>query len=243
MGVLLIGVWKWKWWIAIPVVLLFLIVDGAYFAANLTKVPDGGWFPLLVGAIAFTLLTTWAQGPQADARAHERRRPAAGYLRQVRARAAPRACRARRSSWTRAAAGMPSALLHNIKHNKVLHERVVVLTVQIADVPYVDEEDRCEYRGSGRRLLPRDPALRLHGGNRRAQLRSSEREMCGGPFDMMKTSFFLSRARRCCRAEKPGMTVWREKLFAWMMRNAATPMEFFRLPTNRVVELGSQVEI
>ncbi|MWV29336.1 potassium transporter Kup [Aurantiacibacter rhizosphaerae] len=240
MGVLFIGVWKWKKWIAIPVVLLFLIVDGAYFAANLTKVPDGGWFPLLVGAIAFTLLTTWAKGRQLM----RQRMTEAGLPLDIFAKSA-RGSTARVPGtaifMNSGSKGTPSALLHNIKHNKVLHERVVVLTVNIADVPYVGEDERCHIEELG------DGFFRVvlnYGFMQETDVPAAlqRHEMCGGPFDMMKTSFFLSR-QTLLTAENPGMLVWREKLFAWMMRNAATPMEFFRLPTNRVVELGSQVEI
>jgi KUP system potassium uptake protein len=240
MGVLLIGVWKWRPIVAIPVVLLFLIVDGAYFAANLMKVPSGGWFPLLVGAIAFTLLTTWAKGRKLM-RQHmaEATLPLEIFAKSGRNSTArvPGTAIFMNSGST----GTPSALLHNIKHNKVLHERVVVLTVQIADIPYVEGE-RAEITDLGDGFY----RLILHYGFMEetdipAALAKLE-NMCGGPFEMMQTSFFLSR-QTLLSAEKPGMAIWREKLFAWMMRNAATPMEFFRLPTNRVVELGSQVEI
>ncbi len=240
MAVLFVGVWKWRMWIAIPVVLLFLIVDGAYFAANLTKVPDGGWFPLMVGFIAFTLLTTWAKGRKLM----RGRMTEVGLPLDIFAKSANSSTK--RVSGTAifmnsGSKGTPSALLHNIKHNKVLHERVVVLTVLIEDVPYVDEADRIETK----ELEDGFYRVILHYGfmeetNVPAALEKVDQ--CGGPFEMMQTSFFLSR-QTLLSAEKPGMIIWREKLFAWMMRNAATPMEFFRLPTNRVVELGSQVEI
>lgn len=240
MGVLFIGVWKWKWWMATPVVLLFLIVDGAYFAANLTKVPQGGWFPLLVGAIAFTLLTTWAKGRSLmRARMTEVGLPLDIFAKSARnstARVPGTAIFMNSGS-----SGTPSALLHNIKHNKVLHERVVVLTAQIADVPYVPVADRCETTELGDGFY----RVILHYGfmeETDVPAALKEIDSCGGPFDLMQTSFFLSR-QTLLSAGKPGMALWREKLFAWMMRNSASPMEFFRLPTNRVVELGSQVEI
>ena len=137
--------------------------------------------------------------------------------------------------------GTPSALLHNIKHNKVLHERVVVLTVKIAEVPYVDPEERFAISEVG------DGFFRVvlnYGFMEETDVPAAlkEIEKCGAKFEMMQTSFFLSR-QTLIASKNPGMALWREKLFAWMMRNAATPMEFFRLPTNRVVELGSQVEI
>ena len=240
MAVLLVGVWKWKWWYAAPVVILFLIVDGAYFAANLTKVPDGGWFPLLVGAIAFTLLTTWARGRKLM----RERMGEVSLPMEIFAKSAKNsATRVPGTAIFMASAkgGVPSALLHNIKHNKVLHERVVILTVEIAEIPYVDPEARCEYHDLG------DGFFRgvLHYGfmeetNVPEGLKKMNR--CGGEFDMMQTSFFLSR-QTLLPSDKPGMPIWREKIFAWMLRNSATAMEFFRLPTNRVVELGSQVRI
>ncbi len=240
MGVLFVGVWKWKWWYAAPVVALFLIVDGAYFAANLVKVPSGGWFPLVVGLVAFTLLTTWARGRKLM---RERMTEVALPMEIFAKSAKNSATRVPGTAIFMASqtGGVPSALLHNIKHNKVLHERVVILTVQIADVPYIDPAERCEYHDIG------DGFYRavLHYGfmeetNVPQGLKHMER--CGGEFDMMQTSFFLSR-QTLLASDKPGMPIWREKIFAWMLRNSATAMEFFRLPTNRVVELGSQLKI
>ena len=137
--------------------------------------------------------------------------------------------------------GVPSALLHNIKHNKVLHERVIVLNVSVEDVPYVTEEHRVEFRDLGDGFY----RMKLRYGfleetDIPTALKSSS--LCGGGFEMMQTSFFLSR-QTLIASKTPGMAIWREKLFAWMLRNAATAMEFFKLPTNRVVELGSQIEI
>ncbi|MEM6266044.1 MAG: potassium transporter Kup [Pseudomonadota bacterium] len=241
MAVLFVGVWKWKWWYAAPVVILFLIVDGAYFAANLTKVPQGGWFPLLVGFIAFLLLTTWARGRKLmRERMSEHALPMEIFAKSAKnsAMRVPGTAIFMASQ----SSGVPSALLHNIKHNKVLHERVVILTVDIQDVPYVDPAERCEYKDMGdgfyRAVLhygfmeETNVPIGLEGMN----------EYCGGEFDMMHTSFFLSR-QTLLASDKPGMPIWREKIFAWMLRNAASAMDFFKLPTNRVVELGSQVEI
>jgi KUP system potassium uptake protein len=140
-----------------------------------------------------------------------------------------------------ASSGVPSALLHNIKHNKVLHERVVILTVDIADVPYVDPAKRCEYKDMG------DGFYRavLHYGfmeETDVPVGLKEMERCGGEFDMMHTSFFLSR-QTLLPSKNPAMPIWRERIFAWMLMNSASAMDFFKLPTNRVVELGSQVEI
>ena len=155
-------------WLAVPLLALFFTVDLLYFGANLLKVPDGGWFPLLVGAIAFTLLTTWAKGRKLMIdRMNEASLPMEIFIKS----AAPSAARVpghRGVHDQLAPNGVPHALLHNLKHNKVLHERVMLLTVRIEDVPYVPEDEAVEIDGLRRRLLPGHPPLRLHGGDRRA---------------------------------------------------------------------------
>ncbi|WP_228726886.1 potassium transporter Kup [Novosphingobium aureum] len=240
MSVLLIVLWRWKPWLAIPVIVTFFVVDGAYFAANATKIPDGGWFPLLIGGVAFTLLTTWNKGRRLM---RDRMTEAALPLNVFAKSAHGSAARVPGTAIFMASSnvGVPSALLHNIKHNKVLHERVVVLTVEVQDVPYVESGERYSVSDLGQGFYRM--TLR-YGFMEETDVPSAlaHNQMCGAPFEMMKTSFFLSR-QTLVASEKPGMAIWREKLFAWMMRNAASAMEFFRLPTNRVVELGSQLEI
>ncbi len=240
MGVLATRVWHWNRFAVWGVIGVFLIIDGAYLASNLTKIPDGGWFPLLIGAIAFTLLTTWAKG---RALMMARLREAAMPIKVFIASAANSATRVSGTAvfMTSTPDGVPHALLHNLKHNKVLHDRVILLTVKILDMPYVEEDTRCRLEDLGEgfhRLVikygfmqePDVPAAlsRLTG--------------CGPAFKMMDTSFFLAR-QTLLPSARPGMAIWREHLFSWMLRNAESAMEFFRLPTNRVVELGSQVEI
>lgn len=240
LAVLVFTMWKWKWWYAVPLLSLFFIVDGAYFAANLTKVPQGGWFPLMVGGFAFLLLTTWAKGRKIM---RENMAEAAMPIEIFTKSAKNSATRVPGTAIFMASnsVGVPSALLHNIKHNKVIHERVVVLTVSIKDVPYVEFEDRIEVKDLG------DGFYRLilnYGFMQETDVPAALKKVkqCGADFDMMTTSFFLSR-QTLLPSEKPKMMVWREKIFAWMLRNAATAMEFFKLPSNRVVELGSQMEI
>ncbi len=240
LAVLLLSIWKWNRWFVMPLLALFFIVDTAYFAANLTKVPSGGWFPLVVGLIAFTLLTTWSRGRKLMM---ERMREAAMPVKVFISSAATSASRVPGTAvfMTSTPEGVPHALLHNLKHNKILHERVILLTVKIPGVPFVDPDKRCQVEDLGQgfhRLIlkfgfmeePDVPAA-LAGIT-----------TCGPPIKMMETSFFLAR-QTLLPSSRPGMAIWREKLFAWMLRNAESAMEFFRLPTNRVVELGSQVEI
>jgi KUP system potassium uptake protein len=137
---------------------------------------------------------------------------------------------------------VPAALLHNLKHNQVLHERVIILNVHVEEVPHVAYERRIEFHDAGEGFyrvilhygfmeevdIPKDLAF----------VRS-----CGEPFNMMSTSFFLGRQKLIAAKKGRGMALWREKLFAWMLKNSESAMEFFKLPTNRVVELGSQLQI
>ena len=240
LAAVLITLWRWPLWKALPLVAIFIVVDLAYLGANLIKVPDGGWVPLVMGLAIFTMLTTWSRG-----RALMRATMAEGSIPiEIFAKSAHNsAARVPGTAIFMASSsnGVPSALLHNIKHNKVLHERVVILTVAIQDEPTVDPARRVEMKDLGQgfyRMILRYGFLE----ETDVPAALKQANMCGGAFEMMQTSFFLSR-QTLIPAKRPGMALWREKLFAWMLRNAATAMEFFKLPSNRVVELGSQVEI
>ena len=239
--VVLFSLWKWRPWVSIPLLAIFFIVDLAYFGANLTKVPDGGWFPLLIGLVAFTFLTTWARGRKLMI---DNMREAAMPVEIFVKSAANSATRVQGTAvfMTTAPDGVPHALLHNLKHNKVLHERVMLLTVKIDDVPYVEEHKRFELTdlGSGfYRIILRFGFMQ----DLDVPAALMRVESCGPQFKMMDTSFFLARQTLLASGASPGMALWREKLFSWMLRNAESAMEFFKLPPNRVVELGSQVEI
>ena len=239
-AVVLLSLWKWPKWKALPILALFFIVDFAYLGANLLKVPSGGWVPLVIGLVIFTLLTTWSRGRALmRERMAESTMPMDIFIKS----AANSATRVPGTAifMASAASGVPSALLHNIKHNRILHERVIILTVQIEDVPYVISSDRiiCKDLGEGFYRVKMRFGF-LEETNVPATLDLVD--LCGPKFDMMHTSFFLSR-QTLIASKIPGMAIWREKIFSWMLRNAANAMEFFKLPSNRVVELGSQVEI
>jgi KUP system potassium uptake protein len=240
MAILILYVWKWNRWLAGAVIGLYLIIDGAYFTANLTKIPDGGWFPLAVGLIAFTLLTTWARGRYLmNQRLTESAMPMEVFIKSA-SRAATRVP-GTAVFMTSTPQGVPHALLHNLKHNKVLHERILILTVVIDEVPFVDLEDRIEVTDLGANFYR---MILRYGFMQQPDVPATLKivENCGPQIKMMDTSFFLAR-QTLLASDRPGMAIWREKLFAWMLRNAESAMEFFKLPTNRVVELGSQVEI
>lgn len=240
LAVVLTRLWEWSPVRTVPLLGLFFIVDGAYFAANLTKVQTGGWFPLAVGFAIFAVLTTWSKGRKLMVeRMRETAMPMSVFIRS----AANAATRVPGTAvfMTSSPIGVPHALLHNLKHNRVLHDRIILLTVKIDDVPVVPADERCNLEDLGHgfhRMILRygfveEPDVP-------AALANVHR--CGADFRMMDTSFFLAR-QTLLPSAKPGMSIWREKLFAWMLRNAEGAMEFFRLPTNRVIELGSQVEI
>ncbi|WP_373276309.1 potassium transporter Kup [Sphingomonas agri] len=241
LGVLMLYVWKWNRVLAIGATSLFLLVDGAYFASNITKIPDGGWFPLLVAAISFTVLTTWAKGRSLmRERLSEAALPLAVFIKS----AAASVHRVRGTSvfLSTSAEVVPAALLHNLKHNQVLHSRVLILNVKVEEIPVVAADKRLEVHDAGQGFyrvvlhygymeevdIPRDLA-RI--------------DTCGEPFNMMSTSFFLGRQKLIPSKKVPGMALWREKLFALMLKSSESAMEFFKLPTNRVVELGSQLRI
>ena len=190
----------------------------------------------------FTLLTTWATGRAlVRARLAEDAMPLPVFIKS----AAASLHRVRGTS-VFLASSTPirsrSALLHNIKHNQVLHERVVILTVKVEEVPHVAEAERVEIQDRGAGLLPRHPPLWLHGRGRHAARSCRASTAAARAFNMMSTSFFLGR-QKLIASKRPGMALWREHLFAWMMKNSRKRDGIFKLPTNRVVELGSQLEI
>ena len=238
---LLFKVWRWNRWLASGTVGLFLLVDGVYFASNITKIPDGGWFPLVVAAVLFTVLTTWATGRKLmRERLDESALPLPIFIKSATASAH----RVRNTAVFLSASeeGVPSALLHNLKHNQVLHQRVLILTVRVEEVPFADPGRRLEVHDAGSGFY----RIILHYGFMEEV--DIPRDLAGvdsigEPFNMMSTSFFLGRQKLIPSKDYPGMALWRERLFAWMTKSSESAMEFFKLPTNRVVELGSQVQI
>jgi KUP system potassium uptake protein len=218
----------------------FLVIDSAFFGANLAKIPEGGWFPLVVALVLFTLLVTWKRGrDMVTLRLREKALPLTPFVESLLAHPPIRVA-GTAVFMTADANAVPLALLHNLKHNKVLHERVVILNVRHAEVPYVALERRLE-----RARLADDfyQVTLRYGFMDDVDIPKAMAECsCGMPFDMMETTFFLSR-ENLIPTRGEGMMLWREHLFAGMARNAASPMTFFRIPANRVVELGAQLEI
>ncbi|HEX9448113.1 MAG TPA: KUP/HAK/KT family potassium transporter, partial [Dongiaceae bacterium] len=239
-GAVIFLIWRWSRFPAAILVSVFLIADLCFFLANIGKVTHGGWFTLAVGLVIFVLLTTWKRGRQLlSARIDQDAMPVDIFLKSI----SNRAVRVPGTAifMTGRPNGIPSALLHNLKHNKIIHERNILLTVEMQPVAHVPMERRL----SAAELGPGFHRLTMIFGfmddpDVPSALRHAEE--FGLPINLMETSFFISR-ETIVVSMLPGMMLWREALFAWMSRNAATAMEFFGLPTNRVVELGAQVEI
>jgi KUP system potassium uptake protein len=233
--------WRWHPAAAALVALPFLTVDFSFFAATSLKIIQGGWFPLLVGLATFTVMTTWKRGRQIlFERLSAETMPLNLFVNSIGGNSVQRVP-GTAVFMTGSHKYVPHAMLHNMKHNKILHERNVLLTLVTRDIPFVSDEERLEVSEIthnfylitgyyGFKEQPDVPAL-LAG--------CASHDLA---FDMMDTSFFLSR-ERIIASVAPGMAMWREKLFVAMSRNAAAATDFFQIPTNRVVELGTQVEI
>ena len=240
LSIVIFMLWRWSLWQGLLVVGGLLAVDLAFFAANITKVMHGGWFPLAIGITAFILLVTWKKGRALlAARLREESLPVETFLKSV----GTSVTRVPGTAifMTGGSDGVPHALLHNLKHNKVLHERVVFLTVVIDDIPHVDVANRVSVQHLGRRFY----RVILHFGyldDTDVPVALKLAQSMGLELNDMDTSYFLGRETLIPSA-RPGMALWRESLFAWMSRSATSAMDFFKLPVNRVVELGTQVEI
>jgi len=228
--------------VALPVAGVFLAVDLSFFGANAVKISDGGWFPLVLGLVIFTLMTTWKRGREIlGAKLREASMDLKDLLESFQGEHAPVRVPGTAVFMTGNPEGSPPALLHNLKHNKVLHEQVVLLTILSEDVPHATGEERVTVeplelgfvRVIARYGFMENPSI--------PDILKRCREK-GLQFQLMSTSFFLGR-ETLIPSKKPGMAIWREALFAWMSRNARSATAFFRIPPNRVVELGTQVEL
>jgi KUP system potassium uptake protein len=227
--------WGWKRISVLAFLVPFLIIDLAFFGANIVKVADGGWFPILTGAIVFTLMSTWFRGRRTLAArlAADRSLDTETFIAELTSNRIRRV-RGTAVFLTREQQGIPTAMLHNIKHNKVVHECVVLLSVNVEETSHLSQGERVEWVELGEGVF----RLTLHFGFMEdpdlPQLLSSIK----GPvsFNAMTTSYFLGR-------ETLVPTHLREHLFAWMSRNATSASTFFSLPPNQVIELGAQVRL
>ncbi|WP_394752682.1 potassium transporter Kup [Crenothrix sp.] len=239
-GIVMLRGWHWHWAKVTALMVIFLAVDLAFFSANLHKIPSGGWLPLAMGVIIFTVLLTWRQGKQLMAKRLLEIIPLNTNTVNVRndlVLQVPGTA----VFMTSDSGSIPIAFLHNVEHNKVLHERVVFLTLHTEDEPYVMDAERIVIQDLGAQFF----RVLVHYGFMEDPDVPTALALCtshGLTFDLGQTSFFLSR-EIAIPTVRPGMALWREHFFSWMGRNAASPMEYFNLPAHRVVDLGCHLEI
>jgi len=236
--------WGYPLWLSLFATGFFFTIDGAFFSAAMFKVREGGWFPLALGALVLVVMTTWRRGREIMfTRLRESTVPLDSFLESL-FRDPPQRVEGTAVFLTATPDVVPHALLHNLYHNKVLHERVVFLTVQVKDVPWVPFEERVRVEPLGKECYR---VTLDFGFMNRPDVWQSLSELCpaqGMTFELMQTSFFLSRQIVVPMAGLAGgMALWRERMFAAMMRNSGSAIEYFNIPTNRVIELGTQVEI
>lgn len=233
--------WRWNPWLAAPLLVALLLIDFAFFSANAIKLLQGGWFPIVIALASFTTLTTWRRGRRLlFQEMGNLTMPLDQFIHSIENRPLTRVS-STAIYLTSRPEGAPSALLHNIKHNEVLHARNVLVTVLTAEIPHVAESDRVEVVDLGQSFYR---VLVRYGFMEQPDLPQAL-AACGAKglaFDLNTTSFFLSREVVVPKLAPP-MMLWREIYFIWMLRNAQSATDFFRIPTNRVVELGTLVEI
>jgi len=233
--------WHWPLWAAVSVVAPFLLVDLIFLAANALKIPQGGWMPLVVGALLILVMRTWRRGTRILVEKTRKMDVPLDELIGMLGKSQPHRVKGTAIFLTSEPDLAPSALLHNLKHNKILHEKNVVVTVKTEDTPHVLPKDRISIEPAGGNFwrvrmsfgymetpnIPRGLAL----------VRKQ-----GFTFDIMATSFFLSR-RSIRPAVRSAMPLWQDKLFIGLARTATDATDFFQIPTGRVVEVGTQVTV
>ena len=238
-GFVMVLLWRWNIWLAVVVAGALFCVDIAFFSANIIKVPEGGWFPIVIGLVSFATLTTWRRGRKLVAEEMAKQTiPMDDFIKSI---DGVHRIFGTGVFLTSSKEGVPVAMLHNLKHNQVLHERVVLVTVETANTPYVHEHDRIFLHRMGKGFMrviirygfmesPDVPSALIHC------------RMFGESFEMMETTFFLSR-ETIVPSLRRRMAPLRARFFALMSKNATSASDFFKIPTDRVVELGTQLVI
>jgi KUP system potassium uptake protein len=241
-SVVMVNVWGWNKLVVALIIAGLMMVDLGFFGANLLKVAEGGWLPLGIGGLLFFLLMTWFKGRMiVKDRTAADGIPLMPFLQGLLAHP-PHRVSGTAIYLTGSDTLVPVSLLHNLKHNKVLHERTIFLTFVTRDIPYVNDADRVTVKEMGGGLYL---VKAVYGFNETPDVKAVLAEVGRThdmTFEMMDTSFFLAR-ETVVPTQLPGMSVWRERVFAWMHQNAAKPTDFFSIPANRVVELGTKIEI
>jgi KUP system potassium uptake protein len=233
--------WKYNLFLCLAVTGFFVFIDAALLSSNLLKIASGGWFPLLLGAVMLTVMLTWRTGRRLVLENLQRHSiPLEDFLRSLFANPLTRV--EGTAVFFRAEGdGVPHALLHNLSHNKVLHQRTVFLTVMNADIPHVAPAERVSVHDLGHQCYQ----VNMHFGFQEKRDIPEALQLCanhGLQFEMMETSFFIAR-QTVIPTTGGGMAMWREASYVAMARNARDAADYFRIPSNRVIELGTQIEI
>jgi KUP system potassium uptake protein len=241
-SVVMTKLWGWNKVLVSGIIGVFFIIDVGFFGASLLKIEQGGWLPLGIGGVLFFLLMTWFKGRMiVKDRTAADGIPLMPFLKGLLAHP-PHRVSGTAIYLTGSDTLVPVSLLHNLKHNKVLHERTIFLNFVTRDVPYVDDDARVDVKDVGGGLFL---VKAQYGFNETPDVKAVLNEIGRShdmTFELMDTSFFMAR-ETVVPTQLPGMSVWRERVFAWMHQNAAKPTDFFSIPANRVVELGTKIEI
>jgi KUP system potassium uptake protein len=233
--------WKWKLPLALAFSAPFFVIDLTFLAANAMKIPAGGWLPLTIGALLLVVMLTWMRGTALlHAKARRDSLPLDDMIGIVSARP-PHRTPGTAIFLTSEADLAPVALMHNLKHNKVLHERNIILTVKTAETPRVRKDERFYIERLNEDFSKATLTFGFMETPNVPKALASMRQVV--KFDIMSTSFFLGRRTVVSRPLEVGMPAWQDKLFIFLMRNAENPTDFFHIPPGRVVELGTQVAV
>lgn len=237
----IVRLWKWNPVIVIPMILLLLAIDLIFFLSNITKVGHGGWLPLTGGIVVYVLMSTWRKGRQIlGRRLRERALPFEKFLDYI-AKAPPTRVPGTAVYMTSVGNGVPAALLNNLKFNKILHERIVIITVLTIEEPYHSKENHIEIEAIAShiyKVVIRYGFMEIPN----LPLALKKCEFYGLAIDIEEATFFLGR-ETLLATKKAGMALWREHLFSFMSTNAQRATTFFNIPTEQVVEIGIQVEL
>lgn len=240
-GFVLYSLLRWRPFKVLLIVVPILLLDLVFFSATSLKILAGGWFPLMVGAVVFTIMMTWKRGRKITFDKLQRDTlPLDIFIKSL--NSAPNIVSGTAVFMTGSPNVVPHALLHNLKHNKVLHERNVLMTIHTRDVPYVDPSQRVEAEQLDGRFVRVKASYGFKEQPDAPQALEQALALLDQSYDTMTTSFFVSR-ERLVHTVGDGMAPWREKLFISMQRNTSSVSDFFQIPPNRVVEMGTQIEI
>jgi KUP system potassium uptake protein len=235
-------VWKWNLWQTAALLVPLAMIDLVFIASNALKIPDGAWLPLVFGAVLVLIMWTWTRGAQILTDKTRRDSvPLVDLMEILRARA-PHRAPGTAIFLTSDPDMTPVALMHNLKHNKVLHERNVVLTVRTAETPRVNDEDRVRTQAINADFKKVEIFYGFMESPNVPKALAILRKQQGLKFDIMATSFFLGR-RSIVPSANSGMPLWQDRIFIFLMKNATNPTDFFKIPPGRVVELGAQVTV